>query len=450
MTTTDAPAVRSWEALRRRIDGDVLLPGSPGYDRHRRPAIARFADVRPAAVVRCRAPADATAALRHAAARGVRLAVRGGGHSFAGESSTSGMLLDVRPMRAVAVRDGLVHVGAGARLGEVYAGLAEHGLALPLGCGATVGIAGLTLGGGLGVLGRRHGLTADRLVGADLVLADGRQVRCDDHRSPELLWCLRGGGAPAVVVGLTFRPTVAPRARAFVLRWPFAAAPAVVDAWQRWAPDAPDGVAAELTLDVPAAADAPGSVVLSGVLVDTDPTELDDVVHRGRAPTSAALTVDLPLLEAKRWLDGHSGGPARAEHAAVTSEFVARPLPTSAVKRLVDGLRARRCAGQARRVDLLPLGGAYNRVAPDASAFAHRRDRFLVRYEVAVPADSGPGERRAARAHLDALRAGLRPYGTGRGYRNFPHVRGGVDHDGTNAPRVTRVRRRYDPDRLFT
>src|SRR6266508_3328614 len=142
-------SVPDWAALQGAIAGEVVLPGSPGYEEARR--------------------------------TGLPTAARSGGHCFAGRSSTEGIVVDTRPMRSVSVDGGQARIGAGARLGEVYDALAAHELTIPAGCGPTVGIAGLTLGGGLGILGRTHGLTCDHLLAARVVLADGRVVDCDDH-----------------------------------------------------------------------------------------------------------------------------------------------------------------------------------------------------------------------------------------------------------------------------
>jgi FAD/FMN-containing dehydrogenase len=139
-------------------------------------------------------------------------------------------------MRSVAVAGQVATVGVGVRLGELYDTLAEHGLTIPAGCGPSVGIAGLTLGGGLGILGRKHGLTCDHLLGAQVVLADGRVVECGEHHDGELFWALRGagGGHFGVVTSLVFRTLPAPAATVFHLTWPPAAAAAVVQAWQAW------------------------------------------------------------------------------------------------------------------------------------------------------------------------------------------------------------------------
>ena len=225
--------------LQAAIEGEVLTPGTAGYDDARRPAMARFADVRPQAVVRCASPADVAAALAFARRAQLPVVPRSGGHCFAGRSTTEGVVIDVRPMAGVEIGAGVAVAGAGARLGEVLDALDAHGVCLATGCGPEVGIAGLALGGGIGILGRLHGLTSDSLRAARVVLADGRITDCDEKREPDLLWALQGGGLrhAGVVTSLRFATLpardgdrlsrdVAGRARRGAL----------IEAWQAWAP----------------------------------------------------------------------------------------------------------------------------------------------------------------------------------------------------------------------
>ena len=199
-----ASSIADWDALQRSIAGEVVLAEAAAYELVRKPAMARFWDVRPQAVVRCRTPEDVVETVALARRSRIGLAVRSGGHCFGGESSTPGVLIDVGPMDGVAISDGLATVGAGARLGDLYDALDGQGRTIAAGCGPSVGIAGLTLGGGLGLLGRTYGLTSDQLVAAQVVLADGRVVDCDEHRHADLFWALRGagGGRFGVVTGL--------------------------------------------------------------------------------------------------------------------------------------------------------------------------------------------------------------------------------------------------------
>ena len=231
-SVTDTLPDSAWQELADAIAGDVVRPGTPGYDVLRRPAIPRFDDVRPAAVVLCDGPEDVAATLALARSAGLPVAVRSGGHCFAGRSTTEGVVIDVSPLDRSRSRATRATIGAGARLGDVYDALDAHGLTIAGGCGPTVGIAGLTLGGGLGILGRLHGLTSDRLRAAEVVLADGRLVSCDADAEADLFWALRGagGGRFGVVTSLVFDDDPGPAARrAFELVWPPAAAASLID-----------------------------------------------------------------------------------------------------------------------------------------------------------------------------------------------------------------------------
>src|SRR4029453_14216142 len=137
------PTMPDWEALERSIQGGVALPGSPAYRAAPRPFNARFGGIRPSAIVSCASPQDVSGAIGFGPPHGLELAVRSGGHSFAGHSATRGMLVDVAPMRSVSVAGDVATVGAGARLGQVYESLQGHGLTIPGGTCPSVGVAGL-------------------------------------------------------------------------------------------------------------------------------------------------------------------------------------------------------------------------------------------------------------------------------------------------------------------
>jgi FAD/FMN-containing dehydrogenase len=418
-----------WSALQGAIAGEVLLPGTPAYDAARAPAIANFADVRPRAVVRCAEPADVAEALAFARSLGIHVAPRSGGHCFAGRSSTEGIVIDVRPMADVLVSGRVATIGAGARLGEVYDALDVHGLTIPAGCGPTVGIAGLTLGGGAGLLGRRHGLTCDRLRAAQVVLADGRVVDCDEDRKPDLFWALRGagGGRFGVVTALVFDPVRAPAATVFRLAWPLARAAAVIDAWQDWAIDGPDELSANAQL-------SDGAVTVDGAMLGGEAETvavLDELVDRAGADPETAWHEQLAYREVKRALAQADDGPRRRFGR---SEFFRRSLPTGAIEAVVRGF----AGGE---VNFIPWGGAYNRVSADATAFAHRGERFLVEHAAA-----------------DSLQwvvqswARLHPWGSGRVYPNFPEpglAAWDEAYYAGNRERLLRVKRTYDPEGAF-
>ena len=437
-----------WGALQTALAGELLLPGSPGYEAARRPAIANFQHVRPQAVARCSTAADVSETLAFARRSGLDVTPRSGGHCFAGRSSTEGIVIDVTPMRAVSVSGGVATVGAGARLDELYDALQEHESTIPAGCGPTVGIAGLTLGGGLGILGRRHGLTCDRLLAAEVVLADGRVVDCDEHHDAELFWALRGaGGGFGVVTSLVFDTVPAPAATSFHLTWAHAGAVALIASWQDWAPDAPDELNASLRL---AAGDDPPVVHLFGAMLAGEAETLDALdrlVGRSGVDPAAASYAHQPYHDVKRSLDGLGGEPDRGGHRFARSEFFRRPLPAEAIGALVDTLARGRGSGQARELNLTPWGGAYNRVPADATAFVHRDERFLVEHVVVAT------ETDAAREWVRESWACVHPWGSGRVYPNFPDPELADPAEaywGSNRERLLRVKRTYDPQNRFS
>jgi FAD/FMN-containing dehydrogenase len=447
-----------WKTLEDRISGEVLLPGSPGYASARKPAIARFHDARPRAVVLCETAEDVSEAISFARHQGLRVVPRSGGHCFAGRSSVEDLVIDVSPMRSVSVSGGVATVGAGARLGHVYDALDEHGLTIAAGCGPDVGIAGLTLGGGLGILGRKHGLTSDNLLAAQVVLTDGSIVECDEDHEADLFWALRGsgGGNFGVVTSLVFRTVPAPAATAFHLIWPHAYAPEIVGAWQTWSPDAPDEMAASLHVFAPENPDRPPVVSVSGSMLGTASDTRDllaGLVARISVDPTAATFEHASYRQTKRYLAEHGPGDDRPDgHPYNKSEFFREPLPGGAVAELVHNIAEDRRAGQSRELDFTPWAGAYNRVPPDATAFAHREERFLLLQVAVVQPDAPAAEREAAGDWLTRSWSSVHPWGTGHVYPNFPDPdleNWARAYHGTNLERLALIKARYDPDGFF-
>lgn len=409
-----------------------FTPESPGYEAIRRPANPAYQDTRPRLVVRCDSVADVVGGIRHAIATGERLVPRGGGHCFAGRSSTDGIVLDLSGLDGVTVDGTLATIGAGARLAEVYAGLHAHGRILPAGCGPTVGITGLTLGGGIGLLGRAHGLTCDRLVGVRVVLADGSVVECDAEREPDLFWALRGagGGQFGVVTSLRFDTVPEPFGTRVDVVLP-GSLDEVVASWQAWAPDVPDGLTVNLTVVSEPAGPVRAALVGASTLDDQATLEL----LRELTAEPVALSDRMPFHLLKRTFDDPD---PRDEVVRIRSEFFSRAMSGATIAALLDGLRD---PASPRGLTFTAMGGAYNRVAEDATAFAHRGERFLLEH-IGDPADPWV-DRSWTIAHAE---------GSGRVYPNFPDL--ALDDPATayhagNHARLVAVKDAYDPGRFF-
>jgi FAD/FMN-containing dehydrogenase len=449
----------AWQELTAALEGDVVLPGSARYDQVRKPPIPRFHDVRPQAIVLCRTPADVVEATAFAHRSGIAVTVRSGGHDFAGRSSGPGVVLDLTPMGSLEVSDGLATVGPGFRLGDLYAALAQHAVTIPAGCGATVGIGGQALGGGLGLLGRSRGLTSDQVVAAQVALADGRLVECDERRHDDLFWALRGAGAYGlgVVTRLTLRTVPEPAATSFHLTWPFERASALIAAWQEWSPKGPDALAASLLVTVGGEAGAEPVVHLFGSMIGSE-TEtavlLDEFVSVAGAYPASTERSHMRYGSLKGYLAERGPGDQGDEDGRpyMKSEFFREPLPAGAVGALVDLFVQGRRPGEARKLDFMPWGGAYNRVPADATAFPHRDELFLLEHSTVVPAGFDGAATEAARAWLSDSWELVHPSGSGGVYANFPDVDLPDEHRaywGGNLERVRRVKEMYDPEGVF-
>jgi FAD/FMN-containing dehydrogenase len=445
--------------LTAALEGEVVLPGSPRYDEVRRPQIPRFDDVRPQAVVLCRTPEDVAEGIAFARRSGIELAVRSGGHDFAGRSSGPGVVLDLTPMRSLEVSDGLATVGPGLRLGDLYAALARHKVAIPGGCGATVGIGGQALGGGLGLLGRSRGLTSDQIVAAEVVLADGRVVECDEQQHEDLFWALRGAGALGlgVVTRLTLRTVPEPAATSFHLKWPYERASALIAVWPKWSPTGPDELAASLLVTVGGEAGADPVVHLFGSMIAAE-TEtaalLDEFVSVAGAEPASSERAHMRYGSLKNYLAERGPGDQEDDDGRpyMKSEFFRAPLPAGAVEALVERFVRGRRPGEARKLDFMPWGGAYNRVPADATAFPHRAELFLLEHSVVVPAGFDAAATEAARAWLADSWDLVHPAGSGGVYANFPDTDLPDEHRaywGQNLERVRRVKDKYDPEGVF-
>jgi hypothetical protein len=428
--------------LRDSLDGELFGPDSPGYDAVRGPVDPAYREIRPRLVVTCRSVSDVVSATKYAQAARDRLVARGGGHCFAGRSATDGIVLDMSGLDRISVGDdGTATIGAGARLAQVYAALHAAGRTLPAGCGPTVGIAGLTLGGGIGLLGRVHGLTCDRLVGARVVLADGSVVDCDDDREPDLFWALRGagGGQFGVVTSLRFATVAEPVTTRVEAHWSTIASGDPVSAWQSWAPDAPDELTVNLTLV--SEPGAPTRATLFGAAVlDEGPTRelLRQFLDRAGGSPTVGFRAGLPFGELKSSLTDPRDAPGRALRNR--SEFFSRPIAHRTLASLLTGLGDPRSTGR-RQLAFTAMGGAYNRVAEDATAFAHRCERFLLEH-IADATDAWV-DRSWSTAHAD---------GSGRVYPNFPDPAldgSAAAYHAGNHPRLAAVKRAYDPHRFF-
>ncbi|MGH9017814.1 MAG: FAD-binding oxidoreductase [Acidimicrobiales bacterium] len=459
----------AWAALATMLDGTLVLPSAPAYGAAKLVYNQRFAGADPAAVAYCASPADVQRCIDFARTHGITPTPRSGGHSYAGYSTGTGLVVDVSPLHSVMTDTSSLRavVGSGTQLIDLYRQLSNAGVLLPGGSCPTVGIAGLTLGGGIGVVGRKYGLTCDNLVAVDLVTADGRLRRCTADENADLFWASRGGGGGnfGIATSFTFAVHRLPSLSLFTINWPWAAAASVLGAWQQWTATAPDELWSNCQLAA-SGPDGPG-VRSNGVFVGS-PGDLTAVLQpflaqAGRpddqfvgpeqylhAMLVEAGCEDLSVAQCHLTGQNPTATLPRSSFAA-TSAFVADPLSdagiaavTGSVVRLAD---ADPELGGGLVFDA--YGGVINEVAPDATAFVHRRELCAVPASTSWSPAASPSTVQAAEAWLAQTAAALAPFVGPGAYQNYidPTLADwALAYYGSNLPRLVEVKRRYDPD----
>ena len=386
-------------------------------------------------------PADVRGAVLEARRRGLRVAVRATGHGTIAEPSPDTLLIDTSGMRSVLVDPDrrTARVGPGTTWGDVIEAAAPFGLAPVSGTDATVGVTGFTFGGGHGFLSRRYGLAADNLLRADVVTADGETLTAREDRRSELFWALRGagGGQFGVVTSLRFDTVPEPMTTRIEARWSGIALEDLVSAWQAWAPDAPDELTINLSLvsepGVPVQATLFGASMLDQA---TTRESMQQFIDRAGATATIDMRAGLPYSQLKSTFGDPLDEPERLTR--LRSEFFSTTMADGTIASLLTQFS--RTTGR-RELALTAMGGAYNRIVDNATAFAHRSTRFLL--EHIADADDPWVDESWATAHAD---------GSGRVYPNFPDS--ALDdwasaYHADNYPRLAAVRRTYDPHRFF-
>ncbi|MFD7409053.1 FAD-binding oxidoreductase [Streptomyces sp. NPDC059866] len=470
-TTAAATTAAAWTALARDLDGTLIRPGDASWATAGQLYNTRFDTLKPAAVAYVAHPDDIRTTLAYARAHDIRVAIRNGGHSYAGWSSGNGRLIvDVSKLNRVRASGGTAVVGAGAKLIDVYRALAAKGVTIPAGSCPTVGVSGLVLGGGHGVVSRAYGLTCDSLTRATLVTADGKQLTADADEHKDLFWALRGAGNGnfGVVTELHFRTHPAPQAVSAYLSWPWAKAAAVVKAWQEWGPDQPDEIWSSLHL-----ANAAGGTPTVSVAAFSLGTygELQNAVDRLAARIgSPASNVSLKRRSYEESMEVYAGcssfatdaqchlpgstpgrspeGALGRETYAARSDFFDRSISATGIQTLLSQLTSVR--GGSGSIALTALGGAVNRVSPTATAFVHRRSRMLAQYIAAWRAGTSGS---TAQSWLTSAHRSMRPYASGAAYQNYTDptlTNWRKAYYGDAATRLTQLKRIYDPNRVFT
>jgi FAD/FMN-containing dehydrogenase len=415
-------------------------------------------DRRPLAIARCHDSEDVAAAVTSAVMLDVPLAVRGGGHSAAGYSTCDdGLVVDLAPMRRVRVNPEarLARVAGGALLGDLDKATQRHGLAVPAGQVSHTGVAGLTLGGGVGYLMRKHGLTIDSLTAAQVVTAAGETVRATEQENEDLFWALRGGGGNfGVVTEFEFKlHEVGPLVNAGVLVYPYERAAEVLRASREVMDHASDDLSIhEILIRVPSHDPFPPAlqgryaVILTPVHVGSEAQAHDDIAALRALGPAFDLVGPMPYLALQSMLDHDT----RAGQGHYSKSHWLSGYPDGLIDVLVDALP--QAPSPHAHLITARMGGAVGRVPADATAFAHRSAASFV--WIINLWDDPTVDDEEHRGWVNDVLESTRPYSTGGGYVNAI----GDDEDGARVraaygddtfARLRRIKRRWDPDNAF-
>jgi FAD/FMN-containing dehydrogenase len=442
--------------LGETLTGQLLAPGDGGYDQARQIWNAMI-DRRPALIARCQTTADVQQVVAFARRHGLLLSVRGGGHNIAGSAvAEGGVTIDMSGMKRVTVdaKARTARVEGGATLADFDAATQAHGLATPLGINSTTGIAGLTLGAGFGWLSRKLGMTIDNLLAADVVTADGQLLHASESENPNLFWALRGGGGNfGVVTSFEFRlHPVGPEVLGGLVVYAGQDAGAVLRRYREAAARLGDETSAWIIMrKAPPLPFLPPAVHGQDVVVVA-------ILHAGEVEAGRRAIEPLRAL-----------GTPVGEHVGV-QPFAAwqqafDPLLAAGARnywkshnfeQLSDGLLdvmvafARQVPSPHAEIIIAQLGGATERVAPDATAYAHRGTKYIMNVHGRW---LSPGEDERGIAWARELYRAAAPFATGGVYVNFLSS---DDADrtraayGSNFERLAAAKRLYDPENLFS
>ena len=446
-TRTDALSIPE---IRAAVNGRVIAPDDSDYD-EARTVVAGGIDRRPAVIVRVADVADVQYVVGLARDSGLELAVRSGGHSGAGHGVTEGgIVLDLRDMKGIEidVEDRTAWAEAGLTAGEYTNAAGAHGLATGFGDTGSVGLGGITLGGGVGYLARKHGLTIDSLLAADIVTADGELLRVDAEHHPDLFWAIRGGGGNfGVVTRFRFRLHPLESTVGGMLILP--ATPDTIAAFIAAAEAAPEDLSTIANImpcpPMPFVPEAHhGALVNMALMTFAGDAEAGE---RALAPFRAIAEPIVDMLKVQPYADMYPPEDDSYHPTAVARTMFIDHVDRQVGETILEYLTA--SDASMRVAQLRVLGGAMTRVPSDATAYAHRASRIMV--NVAAFYD-GPEDKPIREAWVAEFAAALHQGDSGA-YVNFlvdeGEARVRAAYPGTTWDRLARIKARYDPTNLF-
>lgn len=467
------PTSTDWRRLGEALTGTLVLPSSRQFGTDRLLYNSKFSELHPAAIAYCATSDDVVRCVGFVAAHALEIAARSGGHSYAGYSSCPGLVVDVSRLNAITVdpRANTATVGTGARMIDVYNAVGNRDRLLPGGSCPTVGIAGLTLGGGAGVFGRKFGLTCDSLRSTRVVTADGQRLVVDSSSHPDLLWASQGGGGGNFGIATSFEFVVhpMPRVTLFTLQYPWEVAPSMLEAWLHWVDAMPDELWSNCQLFSQGTS---GYLAQIGGVFCGSSSSLTQLLATlrssiGTTPSSVFVGADdylrammieagcseLSVASCHLATDNHRGVLGHEAYSAKSS-YLDAPITPDHAALLVHAVEVLRgyapTVGGGLAFDA--YGGAINRVEPAQTAFVHRTKLAGIQAAYSWSSYTPSTEIAAGRRWLDWLGSHVFDPKSGA-YQNYidPTLADwATAYYGTNLDRLTQIKRTYDPGNTFS
>jgi len=466
------PKRLDWAQLAAAMTGSLILPSNPSYAIDSELYNAKFTNLTPQAIAYVASSEDVARCIDFVRVHGIPVTSRSGGHSYGGYSSCDGLVIDVSQLSSILVAGTSATVGAGSRLIDVYNTIGNQGMLLPGGSCPTVGIAGLTLGGGVGVFARSYGILADNLQSVSIVTADARQLAVSPESDADLFWACQGGGGGnfGVVTSFDFTVHPIPPISLFTLQFPFAAAADVLGSWQQWLSSIPDELWSNCLVLSKGAPQGGYLVQIGGVFCGSQ-SDLSDLLAPllsaiGTAPSYEFVGSE-EYLNAMMIEGGCAGLTVAACHSPMQnpagtlqrSSFSAKsgylnvPMSSaqlSAAVRVVSAL-ATEIPAVNGGLAFDSYGGAINQVDGSATAFIHRDMLCGIQASYTWPTGTSSADVQAGSQWLQTQTASVLPPAQGA-YQNYidPTLAGWQDaYYGSNLSKLISAKDSYDPDDLF-
>ncbi|RJE78189.1 hypothetical protein BGP78_05730 [Pseudoalteromonas sp. MSK9-3] len=465
-TVVSKLSAEQWQGLSEQLNGELILPTNVvDYSQERLVFHTRFDHIYPQAVAKCRTTDDVIAVLSFVKQHDLHIVPRSGRHGYAGYSTTEGVVLDVSQLNSISIDDGYATIGAGARLVNIYDQLTNQSVCIPAGTCLSVGIAGLTLGGGFSVIGRAHGLTCDVLESAQIVTAQGELLTCNNNENSDLFWALRGGGGGnfGIVTSFVFRTHKTQDINVFEASFSFNDFEQLMSKWQvlaqswpdeMWAQCLPNWINGSVRVTVRAfclnQADEARSYWEQFIAaVHTSPLSNNESTESYRDIMLGNCVNNIPSCHLSVQ---SAGGRMQRSAFGASSDFFEGIIPPSGIKTLKGFIEKSINEGKYGMIIFNLLGGAIKHTEVTETAYPHRRANISAEYYAPINISSTNEQIDETQKWQNQFREIMAPWSTGGAYVNYmdPLILDWQQaYYAGNYYQLQKIKSKYDPEEMF-